>query len=265
MNFENKFLNGYELVGDDFSYEQIMDWYKDEADAYKDLFDEYLEKTYQYNALNIFHGFSRLPKDMFFEKTLAFGSAKGDELKPVLSRIGKFDLLDSSLELLSRNNSSQLNRVLVSDPTGIIDSEDSQYDLITCFGVLHHIPNVSFVIRELSRVLRPGGFLLIREPINSMGDWNVKRKGLTKRERGIPSDILNKIILSSNLRVVSKRRCVNPILVKVSKYIKVDCFNSKFWVEIDYIFSKLFHSNKYHRVSLFSKLFSVSDFYILTK
>lgn len=77
---------------------------------------------------------------------------------------------------------------------GKISFEDNSFDLITSFSVLHHVPNVSFVISELVRVLSKDGYLLIREPIHSMGDWSVKREGLTKNERGIHYKLLEQFI-----------------------------------------------------------------------
>lgn len=67
-----------------------------------------------------------------------------------------------------------------SNISGKIDLPDNTYDLITAFSVLHHILNVSFVLSELFRVLNYNGYLLIREPIHSMGNWNNQRPGLTK-------------------------------------------------------------------------------------
>lgn len=64
----------------------------------------------------------------------------------------------------------------------ILDFESEQFDLITCLGALHRIPNVSMVVNELYRCLGKGGYLLLREPVVSMGDWSVPREGLTKRE-----------------------------------------------------------------------------------
>ena len=62
------------------------------------------------------------------------------------------------------------------DSNASMEFPNNYFDLITSFGVLHHIPDVSKVFSELSRVLAPGGYLLIREPIVSMGDWSYPRK-----------------------------------------------------------------------------------------
>jgi len=58
-------------------------------------------------------------------------------------------------------------------------------DLVVALSVFHHIPNVSFVLSEIARVLRPGGFAVVREPCSSMGDWSAPRSA-TPNERGIP-------------------------------------------------------------------------------
>jgi SAM-dependent methyltransferase len=42
---------------------------------------------------------------------------------------------------------------------------DNSFDLITCLMVLHHIPknNLNFLLREINRVMKPGGILILRE------------------------------------------------------------------------------------------------------
>ena len=64
--------------------------------------------------------------------------------------------------------------------SGNLPFDDACFDLLTCFGVLHHIPNVSHVVGELARCLKPGGYALMREPVISMGDWRQPRAGLTR-------------------------------------------------------------------------------------
>jgi ubiquinone/menaquinone biosynthesis C-methylase UbiE len=68
--------------------------------------------------------------------------------------------------------------------SGTLPFPDGTFDLITFSGVLHHIPNVSYVVGELARVVTPDGYLLLREPIHSMGDWRGPRRGLTKKNAG---------------------------------------------------------------------------------
>lgn len=41
--------------------------------------------------------------------------------------------------------------------------KDNTFDLITCFHVLHHIPNIEETVKELKRIIKPGGTILISE------------------------------------------------------------------------------------------------------
>lgn len=44
-----------------------------------------------------------------------------------------------------------------------LDIADDSYDAVLCLGVLMHVPDIDAAIRELSRVLKPGGVLLLSE------------------------------------------------------------------------------------------------------
>ncbi len=56
---------------------------------------------------------------------------------------------------------------IVSDITAI-PVEDASFDAVMCIEVLEHVPDPVAAIRELNRVLRPGGFLIITAPFNSV-------------------------------------------------------------------------------------------------
>ena len=84
---------------------------------------------------------------------------------------------------------------------------DNTFDLVTCFGVLHHIPNITTVLREIIRVTAPQGIILLREPIRSMGDWKKPRRGLTKNERGIPHAFFDDLFERSDVKVFKKSFC----------------------------------------------------------
>jgi ubiquinone/menaquinone biosynthesis C-methylase UbiE len=45
-----------------------------------------------------------------------------------------------------------------------IDSPNDSYDLIICYHILEHIENDYQAIRELRRILKPGGFCIIQTP-----------------------------------------------------------------------------------------------------
>ncbi|MFO0615575.1 MAG: methyltransferase domain-containing protein [Polyangiaceae bacterium] len=46
--------------------------------------------------------------------------------------------------------------------------EDGAFDLVTCQTVLIHVPDAAKVVREMARVTRPGGIVLLAEPNNAV-------------------------------------------------------------------------------------------------
>lgn len=144
--------------------------------------------------------------------------------------------------------------------------DDSSFDLVSVLGVLHHIPNVSQVLGECSRVLACGGKMILREPIVSMGDWRKPRYGLTKRERGIPIDVLKEIITGKGFRIVSESLCGFPPLLRVSHALGVSPFQNRFVTGLDAFLSNSFRWNlRYHAESFFQKIRPTSVFLVLTK
>lgn len=51
---------------------------------------------------------------------------------------------------------------------GISDVTGQEYDVITCLGTLHHMPDIKMVAEKLFFLLKPGGRLIAHEPNE---DW----------------------------------------------------------------------------------------------
>jgi SAM-dependent methyltransferase len=179
---------------------------------------------------------------------MAFGSSTGDELVPVSSRVGEVTLVDSSDSVLAADAA----RVVRATKEGIIKSRSEIFSLVTCLGVLHHVPNVTYVFSELVRVLEPGGYLLLREPIVSMGDWRLPRPGLTSRERGIPLGQLEKLIGVHGLTVCSRTLCGFPLTPALTGLLNSNAevngiYLSRWRTGVDFFLSRLFKWNvNYH-------------------
>jgi SAM-dependent methyltransferase len=261
------YLYGQRLIGDDYDAEEIQRWFRDEKEGYAGLGaqdrDQYL---YVYHALNSYHGFSKVT-DGNISYALGIGSAYGDEFLPIVDRIEHLTIVEPSVKLRVASIKGRSVNYIDPDVSGTLPFESATFDLITCFGVLHHIPNVSYVVSEFSRVLKPGGLLLLREPIVSMGDWRKPRKGLTARERGIPKNIMENVLRSVNLVPQSGSYCDFSPLVSLIRRIGVQApFNSRLFVLMDCIFSYLFSSNvRYHRVKLQDKFAPASYFWACRK
>ncbi len=258
-----KYLAGELLYGDDFDDREIEQWYNEEKEAYAELQSK--EKyVYAYHESNRLNGFEHI-KSEHFENVLGFGSAYGEELQPVLHKIKNITIIEPSDQLVSEKIGNIVPHYQKPEISGKLTFADSTFDLVTCFGVLHHIPNVTTVINELIRVTKPGGYLLIKEPINTMGDWTEKRHGLTKNERGIPEKYFEKIF-NGKVDIVKKTYIDTLSVYKIlKKFFNLD-FDSKKYTKIDRIVSKFLSWNStYHRTGNFRKLAPAGIFYVLIK
>jgi len=263
MNKE--YLTGKKLYGDNFSLKEITKWYNHEKEGYADLYPNVMYSYYDDHKINMFYGFSKLPLKKF-DSVMSFGGATGDELIPIIKFANKITIIEPSKKFKHNEIGGKKVAYITPSVIGKISVIDNSYDLITCFSVLHHIPNVSFVLSELNRVLKPGGYLLIKEPIVSMGDWTKSRKGLTKNERGIPLFFFNKVIKNNNFLLIHKSMFRFPT-VKLLSFFKLNfSWNSYFTIYLDYFLSKLFFwNNKYHCKNNFEKLRPQSIFLVLKK
>jgi SAM-dependent methyltransferase len=256
------YSDGKSLYGDDFSQEQIDAWFRDEAEAYYNLPLEQEIGVYSYHARNWRHGFRYLPKSRF-DRVLCLGGAFGDELQPVLDRASQVTVLEPASEFQNPRF-----EYVKPDPSGRMPFADNTFDLATCFGVLHHIPNVSVVMRELGRSIKPGGFALICEPVHSMGNWDRPRHMLTSRERGIPPEIMRRMVVDSGFNVIRARRCMFSLtsrfqyLLPKRKFV----YNTS-WITAldDYICSLPVWPDNYHATNVFQKLRPLAFFLVLQK
>lgn len=263
----DRYFSGDRLYGDDFSPEEIGAWYEDEREGYANLGAKRTESyTYAYHALNALHGFRHLP-DRRFSRALGLGSAYGDEYAPIADRVEQVTILEPSDAFVRDSVHGLPARYVRPSVDGTLPFPDRTFDLVTCLGVLHHIPNVTHVVREMYRCLRPGGFALVREPVISMGDWRHPRRGLTRRERGIPLPLFRGILAGAGFEVRREALCVVPLIPYAWHLFGREAFNSPLATRIDQLCSRLLAWNlRYHATSLARrKLRPVAAYYVLTR
>lgn len=266
-NTINEYFSGKKLYGDDFNKEQILKWYSEEEEGYANLGSYDKEKyTYKYVEMNKLYGFKYINKEHNFKNVLGLGSAYGHEFLEIIDQIENLTIIEPSEQLRSDKLGKIRPNYVKPNALGDLDFNDNTFDLIICLGVLHHIPNVSFVLQELHRVLAPGGVLMLREPIVSMGDWRTIRGGLTKNERGIPIGLFDQFIKTKNLKIISRKYCDSPFAYKTFQKLFFVKYDTLFIQLIDKVFSKLFSWNyKYHQTSIFAKLSPKSVYLVLKK
>jgi len=261
------YFSGDALYGDDFDESQVAQWHADEREAYAELgANNRAQYQYVYHAWNRFHAYRHLPADTTFQNVLGFGAAYGDEFLPIASRIKAITILDPSTAFKQESVHGVPVRYAAPAQDGRIPLDDGAFDLITAFGVLHHIPNVSFVVRELARTLGSGGYMLVREPIVSMGDWRKPRPHLTKHERGIPLEILKSIVRNSGLDIVRIGLCGFPLVPRLFALFGDAPYNSPLATSIDAMVCNLLSWNvNYHARSFVRKLRPTSAFLVARK
>lgn len=260
------YLNGEKLYGEDFTPEQLAKWYEEEAEGYAGLVQQ-SDRTFEYvyHAVNNLHGFrhAELPMDCV---ALGVGSAHCDELLPISKHLKEIVSLDPSEYFTTDHLGCVPVRQVRPTAEGKMPFANGHFDVITCFGVLHHVANVTFVLGECYRVLRPGGVMFLREPIVSMGDWRKPRRGATKNERGIPYDLVIGMVERYGFEIAKLTLHDFTPLVRILGKLGVPIFAHRWSSVLDCLVSQVFaYNRKYHRVSTLDRFGPASVFMVLRK
>jgi SAM-dependent methyltransferase len=252
--FEARYFSGRELYGDDFDEAGIRQWYAQEEHAYYQLVGTYDKYAYDYHALNDFHAYRFL--DGQYECCVAMGCATGDDVAPLGRRVDHFVAIEPAEKWWKSEIGGRPARYLKPSLYGDIPMAEASADLLVCLGVLHHVPNVSHVFSEMARVLRPGGKMVVREPISTMGDWRSPRRGVTQNERGFPPGWLEQKARTLDLRIKRASYCLFPLMWRLGKILRLSpAYNSPAMVRLDTAMSRLTQWNlHYHRDSIFKKI-----------
>lgn len=186
-------LDGTKLYGNDLRGPDLQRWYDEEEHGFADLATgQYANAEGEFEigtkAFNRWHG-SLLPAQRF-ETCLAIGCANGEDVLSLELDIGRIIAIEPSRHWWKDHIGHVPAEYRAPTLEGDLELPDGSVDLAVAFGALHHVATVERVVSEMGRVLRPGGWMLIREPMNSMGDFRRMRPGLTRNERGIPRQLM---------------------------------------------------------------------------
>jgi len=260
------FFSGEKLFGDDFEQSDITKWYEDEENGYSSLGAENRSTyQYQYHALDQLCAYRYLNKKQY-DHVLGLGSAYGEEFVPIMDKITDISIVDVADAFAVDNIHGKPISYFKAVETGTLPFENDSFNLVTCFSVLHHIPNISYVVGEIYRCMKLDGIALIREPTVSMGDWRKPRHGLTKRERGIPRDIMRSIFRNAGFTIENETNCVFPLTSRISNIMGIPTYDNKLITQMDKLLSSAFNWNySYHRTSFFRKIAPAAAFWVLKK
>ena len=85
------------------------------------------------------------------------------------SRLVAFDIMPEQIELAKKRHIAA--EIFVGDMTRI-DLSSHSFDAVFVFAVLHHIPEWEKALAELTRMLKPGGVLLIEDVGRKAADFS---------------------------------------------------------------------------------------------
>ena len=244
-------LSGQSIYGDDFTADELRAWYADEESGYATLeHEDSQNETYLYRGLDTTYFLPHLRGRKL--DALGVGSAFGLEFELIREELRSLTVIEPAERYWRPEVAGQRVDWIKPKPEGDLDLADGRFDLIFCLGVLHHVPNVSHLVKELHRVARSGCVLCIREPITSMGDWRLQRPGLTRRERGLPWEVFGNALQTAGFGIRSRRMIGFGPLLKAASALGVRApWNQAPFVRLDAWLSAAFAFNySYHRTSL---------------
>ncbi len=124
----------------------------------------------------------RLGGDLTGERVLEIGCGRGIGADIVLSDFGaaSVDAFDLDPKMVKQAKSHLVKygaktHVWVGDASAI-SVPDSTYDVVLDFGIIHHVPEWRQAVREIQRVLKPGGRFYGEEVLREFIDHPIARR-----------------------------------------------------------------------------------------
>lgn len=140
----------------------------DKSKLVKELFeDTALYLTFDYNLQIRKETVESFTKSLHFKSVLDMPCGTGIISLPLLDKADKLTLIDISSNMLSMAESNiptefKHKVIGINDDFFKLNIPDNSYDLIICLGLLAHANSPEQLLDKLSKVLAPGGLLIIQ-------------------------------------------------------------------------------------------------------
>jgi len=264
----------FQLYGDDFDSNAIRQWFWEEAQYHNQFsggrFDEHPQ---MYQVFDWYRAFAPYFHPVRTMRVLDFGCAEGQALAhlPEDRRGFQYVGIDSSQSLLDaarlRNPDGEYRQM---PEDGRIPADDGEFDYVIVLGVLHHVPNVTHYLGELSRVLGSGGRLIVREPSHAMGrpvGSHQVLPGLSPNERGIPGSYLSAQLRRLQMTVLAVRPAYHgAVLQLLRRWQPKSATGWRLLVTLDGLLNDLSGWNwRYDRPQLWQKLAPTANYVVAQK
>lgn len=233
-------LSGETLYGNDFATEALRAWVADEERGFYNLREsEPSGKAVaeDHRAMNRAHG--ALLRNRRYPVVLTLGCADGTDFLGLGIEADRIIAIEPARDWWRDTIGATPAEFRAPTISGDIDLPDATVDLVVCLGVLHHIANVEHVLAELARVLRPGGQMIVREPMISMGDFRQPRPGLTARERGIPRPLMRDFMQRAGMTVRVEQPCSSQLVRQTLNAVGISAYTHPWAVSLDRVISRL--------------------------
>lgn len=198
---------GKVLFGDDFDAHQLAQWVAQEREAFftNDAGNSDVDPWYAYmRYVNHRLGFARIANSLGTRGSiLVIGPGSGVEMTGFAARNPAWSMhfIEASPSFRARLRETWPESVVIEPSVlGDVALHNDSEDVVCAFSVLHHVANVTKLVTEAFRVMRKGGYFLVREPCSSMGDWRYPRAA-TPNERGISKELLVRIAMTAGFRI----------------------------------------------------------------